>query len=441
MKTVSWIFAGRSSKAAVIQTLLFKLFFIVITTATGITTARTLGSQGRGELAAITMCPQFLSGVMTLGLPPALLYNLKLYDREKSKLFAAALIMAVGLSIFPISIGILIIPSWLSQYSSETIQTAQWFMAFAPPALLIAVFAAALESEGEFTIANQARYFLPLFTLIILINLARTNKLTPITAGLAYVLPSIPLCLWLLVDLWHRFCPSWTNLSLSCQRLMSYGLRAYIVDLLGTLPSQVDQFFVAAFLTPNAMGIFVVAYSFSGILYTVQSSFVTVLLPKTAARPVKEIVSLTGQITRISLVLSFLTAIAIGILSSFLVPLLYGAEFIQAMQILPILLLEMIIRGTVWVLAQPFMASNRPGTVTIAQGISLGLGLFLMLLLIPKYGLIGAGIALLVSSTLKLFLTLISYSLVLNVSPPKLLLDREDWLFVKNSIAAKRKVI
>ena len=63
--------------AATVQTLLANVLILGVNFGTGIITARLLGPVGRGEQAAIILWPQFLAYALTLGLPSAMLYNLR----------------------------------------------------------------------------------------------------------------------------------------------------------------------------------------------------------------------------------------------------------------------------------------------------------------------------------------------------------------------------
>ena len=119
--TVQWILKGKSSGSATLQTLLVGLLVLATNVLTGIITARTLGPVGRGEQAAMILWPQFLAYTLTLGLPRALLYNLKCHPDEESDLLSAALVLSTALSIVAILVGVIFIPHWLAQYSPEAI--------------------------------------------------------------------------------------------------------------------------------------------------------------------------------------------------------------------------------------------------------------------------------------------------------------------------------
>jgi O-antigen/teichoic acid export membrane protein len=95
----------------------------------------------------------------------------------------------------------------------------------------------------------------------------------------------------------------------SLRALLPYGVRSYGIDLLGALSLQIDQALVVGFLSPAAMGTYVVALSLSRMLQLFQQAVVMVLFPKAAGRPADEVIALTGQAARISTVLTSLAGI------------------------------------------------------------------------------------------------------------------------------------
>ncbi|MGL5940204.1 MAG: oligosaccharide flippase family protein [Waterburya sp.] len=433
----NFLWQGKSSYAATIQTFIAKILIIGINVATGVITARFLGAAGRGEQAAIIMWPQFLAYTLTLGLPTATIYNFKNHPNRKSELFAAILFLGTGLGLIAATVGIIFIPSWMSQYSPEVITVAQIFMLFAPTELLISIFTTALEAEEKFTLANQLRYIAPLLTLILLLVLVFCQLMTPVTAGLSYLLPSLLVFLVVLSYFWRYFQPRLTGIVFACKLLLSYGLRSYGIDLLGTLSFRLAQALVVGLLTPSALGLYTVALSVSRMLDILQSSIVVVLLPKATALPLPEVIKLTSKVARISTFLSCLASLLAIIFSPILLQLFYGSEFLDAVMILRILLIEVAISGLTWILAQSFMALGKPSVVTILQGVGLGLSFPMMLILIPQYGMVGAGLALLASTTMRLIFILSCYPLILKVSPPRFIPKLTDWQLLQQMIGKK----
>lgn len=423
--------SGRSGATATIQTFVVKVFILGVNLGTGVITARVLGSDGRGELAAMTLWPQFLAFAVTFGLPKSLLYNLKNNPRSQSELFATSLLMSGILGLLASAIGVVFIPQWLSQYSPTTIRAAQWFMLSAPLSLIGVVLVAAFEARDEFTKSNQTRYLIPLMTLIGILILIVFGIGTPITFALAYAFPSVPIAIWMVIELWHRYQPRWKNLVGSFKKLMDYGIRSYGIDLLNTLSGNIGQALVVSFLTASSMGLYTVALNLTRPLNTFESAINTVLLPKATARPLPEIISLVGRAVRVSTFLSFLCVVPLMLLGPFLLKLLYGEGFIDAAAPFRILLLEVLFAGTTWMLGQSFMASGRPGLITILQGVGLGITVPMMFLLLPKYKMVGAALALLISTMSRFVFVLICYPLVLKVRPPNILITLDDLLYMK----------
>jgi O-antigen/teichoic acid export membrane protein len=424
--TLTRIFNGNSATTAAVQTLLTRLLIIVINIVTSVVTARCLGPEGRGEQAAIVLWSQFFAYILTLGIPTALIYQIKKLPDKRSEVFSAALLISLVTGCIAAGVGWVFIPNWLSKYSLEVIQYAQWMMFFAPISSIMLTAVSGMEAVEQFSQANQVRYIPPLSTLLILVILAVTKTITPFYAALAYSLPSL-LSFGVIFKVCKReFQWRFRGLMNYGKLLLSYGLRSYGIDLLGNLAAQMDQILVIGMLPPAAMGIYTVALSFSRMINTIHSSVVTVLFPKTSAQPLAMVIQMTGQAARISTFVASIAALAMGLLGEVIFHLFYGEKFLVAIPVFRLLLVEIVISGLTWILAQTFMAIGRPEIPTLLQGFGLASSLPLMLILVPRFSLMGAGMGLLLSSSIRLGFILICYPLVLKTPPPRLTLDRQD---------------
>jgi len=364
--------------SATLQTLVTQVLIQSTNVATGIITARSFGPDGRGHLSAMIL-PGNLANAMTLGIPAAVTYNFKRHPDQRRALFSAAMVLSLGLGILTAVVGYFVIPLWLHHYSAQDIHIARIIVFVAPVTMMTLAVAAVLAVEGEFTTANQTRYLIPVLTLGGLIGLRLSHSLTPVTAAFAYILPSIPVFALRVAPMWRRFYPHLAGLGPSARRLLGYGIRSYGVDLLGAFALQVDQALVVSLLSPSAMGTYVVALSLSRVLNIVQASIVTVLLPTAAARPVREVVALTGRAARVSTAVATLAAGCIAIAGPVVLRLLYGTRFLGAVPVFRILLVEVVLSGATWILAQAFMAVGRPGVVTTLRAFGLSLSVPLMI--------------------------------------------------------------
>jgi O-antigen/teichoic acid export membrane protein len=118
--------------------------------------------------------------------------------------------------------------------------------------------------------------------------------------------------------------------------------------------------------------------------------------------------------------------------------LLYGQEYVGAVGALRILVVEVILSGATFVLAQAFMALNRPGVVTILQAVGLSLSIPMMLWLIPRYGIYGAAAALLTSTIARLLFVCMGFRVFLKARPPDLLPKVRDLRLLLGALSGLR---
>jgi O-antigen/teichoic acid export membrane protein len=91
-----------------------------------------------------------------------------------------------------------------------------------------------------------------------------------------------------------------------------------------------------------------------------------------------------------------------------------------------VLLIENAVAGAARVFYQAFAGTGRPGVVTVFETIGVVACILFMLLLVPSLGMIGAALAVLLASTLRLICTLVGLRTILGVRMPRLILGRSD---------------
>jgi O-antigen/teichoic acid export membrane protein len=429
---------GRNGSKAVAHSIFSKVLILALQAGTGILTARALMPAGRGALAAMILWPLFVASVTTLGVPSSLIYFLRHRPELRERLVANGFLMASVMGVLAACAAAFVLPWWLHQYSPSIIHAAQWFLITVPICSITLAGRAVLEASDEFSASNAIQTLTPFATLIGLLAFLAAHRLTPYTAAIAYIAASIP-TFWLMIHRVRRVSATGFHFNPSLMKLMmGYGVRSYGIDLLGTLALQIDQVLVVSMLSPSAMGSYVVVLSLSRMLNLFQNSVVMVLFPKAAGRSPREVVDLTGRSVRISGLITSFCGILVCAAGPTLLRILYGKEYVNAAGALRILVLEVILSGATFVLAQAFMALGRPGVVTILQAVGLSLSIPLMLLLIPRYGIYGAAVSLLASTTARLIFIYCGYRFALKISPPRLLPRHEDALLLWNTAMSLR---
>jgi O-antigen/teichoic acid export membrane protein len=411
---------------AVVQSIISKAVILGLQAATGIVTARALGPAGRGELAAMILWPLFVASVTTLGVPSSLIYYLRHEPEERERLIANGFVLATVLGVVAGLLTVPVLPWWLHQYSPRVIHTAQWFLLTVPICSVILAGRAVLEASHDFSASNAIQTLTPFATLVGLFFFFSIHRFDPFTAGLAYILASIPALLFMFLRV-RRLCVKvWKIQKSATRKIFGYGIRSYGIDLLGTLALQVDQVLVVSLLNPSAMGSYVVVLSLSRTLNLFQNSVVMVLFPKVAGQSIDDVVEVTGVSVRASGLVTVVCGIPVCLAGPVLLRLLYGSEYVSAVGALRILVLEVILSGATYVLAQAFMALNRPGVVTILQAIGLALSIPMMLMLIPRYGIYGAAVSLLTSTIARLVFVYAGFRVFLKTKPPSFLPGGDD---------------
>jgi enterobacterial common antigen flippase len=420
------IFAASRGAAAVAQTAVARFAIAGISVLTGVLTARVLGVTGRGEQSAMLVWPALMAYLLTLGLPSAMRYWIKREPERRSELFTVALVTTLGVSVIACAIGVVFIPIWLRTYSLEVVRGAQFLMLFAPEVMLGLILTAMLETLGDFNIANGSRYISSALTLLVLLVLAILHRMTPLYAAIAYSAPQVFVAGglgWRLRS--HLWIQSFNPIP-ALRALTSYGMRSYGIEVLGIVAAQIDQVFVIGFLGAADVGIYAVALSASRVITILHSAVVTVIVPSVAGLDKDVVLQTVGRSARISTLIALPLGAALAAALPILMPLLYGSAFARGIFVAQILTAEALVLGLLSVLAQAFMAFNRPGFVTSLQVIGLAVVVPLMLVLLPRFGLLGAALALLASTLCRLGLLLASFPLLLRVPVPNLFPTRDD---------------
>lgn len=430
LERLRWVAQAGTPTSAIIQTVVTRGLSLVLNIGTGVICARSLGTQGRGEQTALGLWPELIAGLLTFGLPTALRYSMPRKRDEAGPLLSTAILFGVVLGCAAVVAGYIYLPIWLSKYPHDVVVNAQRLMFTAPLFMVTYMLQAFLEGRGDFRKGNLMFSFSAAATLSLLLAQLVAHRISPLGCALAYMLPPLAVTLWRVVEFRRFIRFPVAGLRRTAGDLFSYGLRVYGTDIIGTLATQVDQALVVRFLTGSGLGLYAIALAASRILAIFQGSIVVVLLPKAASMEAEDAVLLVTRAARLSLlVIGMLAALAALVVPIF-IPLLYGRNFGPAIPVAQVLLAEAALGGTTLVLCQAFLSTGRPFVVTLLQAAGLATVIPLMVLMIPRLGLIGAALSLLISTALRLAVIMLCFPLLLRRAVPSLIPTRDDLRFV-----------
>lgn len=418
--------SARSGIMAVLQTAVANLAVQGINVLSGILTARSLGPDGRGLLAGVIMWPQFLAYAMTMGIPIASVYWLKRRPEMSREIAGAGLVLSVAFGLLAAVVGACIIPYSLHAYPASAVRLAQLWALVTPLELIAVTLIAHAQAADAFSSYNAFRFLSPFTMLLFLVVEKAVGHLTYRSAAFAYLLGGTPPMIWIGYWAWRHFRPTIRSFRTASKLLLGYGVRAWGIDLLGTVANQVDRVLVVGLLNPEFMGLYVIAQSAAGVLAFIPTAVAPITMPRSTTMHLTETLALTGRAARATLAVMLLASIPLLFAGGFLLRLVYGAAFQGAAAVLPFLVVEAIANGLISVLAQAFLASGFPGTVSVLQGCGLLTSVPLMLWLIPRFGLPGAGCALMLATFCRLLFVMINFRYKLNEPPPALIIRRDE---------------
>ena len=416
----------RSLPTTLLTSMAFRFGTVGLNAITGIVTARALEPSGRGELAAMILWPMLFAGLTTVGLPSALVYHVRREPRETPALLGGALGLCAVASLIGTAIGWQFIPAWLSHHPPEVVRAAQWCLLTTLLCSLTLTGRAAWEARGYFVWSSSSQLLTPLVAVIGIFVLQALGVLTPVSAAAVYVLAGLPSLVWILSSLAVQCRPILGGGRRLWGRLSHYGLRSYGVDLCGILAVYLDQALVVGLLSAPSMGIYAVALSLSRVISAIHASVAMIVFPRVVGLAPEAMIAAVGRSARMGTIVSTAVGLAVIAAGPALLTWLYGPSYAPAGVILPILVAEAIVAGLAQVLLQGFLAAGRPGVATMVLGLGLVGSVPLFLVLVPAFGVVGASIALLGGSSLRVLFTVLAYRSALQLAAPRLWIRGED---------------
>jgi O-antigen/teichoic acid export membrane protein len=290
---------------------------------------------------------------------------------------------------------------------------------------------------SDFGLYNGARVLWPFIHLVAMALFWAFGVFTAQIAALCYVGAGVMAIVW---TVWRFQRHHRARLKAKMQNLkdyLSYALKTYGLEVLGLLSNQIDKIFILGVLSLRELGIYSVAFGLSRVLGLLQNSIASVIFPAMVNLPVKEVVYSVARAARIAIALNLLGGLPLLLFGGFILKWVFGHEFAEGSLVLQLLVLEVIISGTAWVLAQAFNAVGRPGLVVFRQTVGIVVAVIALTFLAPRYGAEGVAFALMLGGIVRVVLTLASFPLALNVSVPSLMLTKADLQFAYHKLTKR----
>ncbi|GIV40724.1 MAG: polysaccharide biosynthesis protein [Vicingaceae bacterium] len=400
-----------SFKKHTAQTLFSNILVVGLSVANSVLLARLLGPEGRGHFAIYQASVNLLTIWLSFGLQSSLVYFLSKDERilKPSFNFLAVFFLVIDILFFTIyfffqdRLPVGLLPKTKDDLEGIVLLCISIY-AFQMFSVLISIYT----SFFQFNKANITRILLPalMFSAFILFylpifkpylsveNFMRLNTL-------AYVLNFV--AMWIPIRSKMQLSPGFAELRnkpgiltadfKGLKTFFAWGLLAYLANAAQFLNYRLDYWLVEYFKGPKDLGYYSIASGLAQMIWIIPGSVSGVLFPYIAKNSGDNQAIKSVNIARIIFYICLLLGGSGFIISDFVIPLIYGKEFIPSALAFKIILVGAIPFTITNILAGHLAGVNLVKINLMGSVIGLVVTILLDLLLIPDFGITGAAAA------------------------------------------------
>jgi len=367
----------------------------------GVLSARILGVQDRGYLALLVLFPAVLAQIGSLGLPLAATFELSRNRARAADLVRtlASPALAQAGCLVVLHAGILAAVFWSDPHA---VRVGALLSLGAVPAILAQSYGLAfLQGRQRFAAFNTLRT-LPAATYslaVLVIFLAGGGNLQWVAVG--WVASSLAVgAVTLLIALRPLPLKTARRQASSLSAMLRFGLKGLLGWTSPIETFRLDQAIVGLFLSPVALGLYVVGLAFANLPRFIAQSIGFIAYPRVASREGRAARAEMWQFFLLTVAASSLVVVGLELSVSRLVPWIFGASFSGAVTLTRILLVGALFLSARRVLTDGAQGLGRPGLGTIAEISSWVFLVPALAIFTPLLGARGVALALSVSAAL-----------------------------------------
>ena len=358
---------------------------------TGILTARLLLASGRGELGAIQswMMAAAVIGAFGYGEASSWFVAQRRF-RDDEVLSTTAMVTAVSATT-TIAVAVALVPFGFRAQSASAVELARWASVWILPLMMVNTAERMLSGRAAFAHLALIRVAAPLLALIGLVGIALGGRMS-VGAALGVQIGSfafaatIAAVVLVMLSGWAR-----PRLRVAGEGL-SYGLRAYGNTLGALITTRLDLIMLPVFVLASQIGLYVVAVSAASVVMPLFGQLGQVVFPIAAGASATDAIPIVIRATRLVLLAAGTTALALGLVASLALGLVYGPEFAAAATPMRVLLPGLVCWAAAGIAASGLKAIGLPGRASIGQVVGIAVTVPGLLIAIPRWGILGAAV-------------------------------------------------
>jgi len=192
-------------------------------------------------------------------------------------------------------------------------------------------------------------------------------------------------------------------------RYLGVGSRGYLLNIIGYLVIRSDIFLVQFYLGSYSVGLYGVAVAVAEMIWIFPSVIGQILFPKIAhARDTISQVATTEYIVRLVTLIGLIEVTVFVLAGKFLLN-IFGPDFMKSYTPLLFLLPGIFTMSISQPLGSYFAGKGYPPIVILAAGISFLVNLIINIILIPRWGIIGASFSTSIAYTIHLIILIYAF--------------------------------
>ncbi|MGD0018334.1 MAG: polysaccharide biosynthesis C-terminal domain-containing protein [Candidatus Limnocylindrales bacterium] len=413
-----------------------KAVAFALSLATSVALSRILGPEGKGEYVAVIYVPGLLSAIGVFGMPSAINY-FSARGASIMGLLRMGLLMAAGLAAVLVGAVVLTLP-WLEQsiFSAAPPQWL-WLGIITVPAALFGTFANGILYGRQRTrtyswiVVGQA-----FATLCLALLFVAVLNMGVVGAVLASVSITWLFAIRVIVAVVMLARREPGGSPVPYRSLVAYGLKIMPASITGYFNYRIDVFILQALLVGQAaeLGLYNMAFTMAELLFYIPDSVTTIFLPRVSGATAAEANASLPRVARFTVLLTVVCGLA-------LIPVAFVGVHVVLPQFEGCLPAFFVLLPGIMAMALAKVASSyvsgrgRPGIVSIGASIALVINVVANLVLIPRFGIVGASTASLFSYGSLAAFMLMTASRVSHLSPLTILMPgKEEMLLLRRTL-------
>lgn len=408
-----------------LYTLISNIIIICIGFFTSWVISRTLGAELQGVYNLAILIPNLMYNFLNFGQDTSTMFFLSNKTINKRDLIDNMIPVSIFYTIISTLLGTLFIfllkDSMFTEVSNNTLIFA---LIISPLTFLNNNLTAVLKSEGKFFIVNKVQvinkiiYFLICTILFFIVDVNIV-----IFANIIILSISI-------ISLWKKIGIKSIRIKFNKEyqkKNISYGFKGYLANMITFLNYRLDTFIIKA-LSKSTMtvGQYGVSVTLAEQVWVFASAISSVMFPYITSIENDEDKSKVTSLTfKIVMVVTFM-AIIVLFFASNLIRFVYGEDYYGSIIPLKILLIGVFSLSLGKILANDIASRGKPELNALSNLIGLLVNVIFNILLIPRFGIVGAAMATSISYTLTSSIFLISFIKLTGLTLKELLVFNKE---------------